>query len=321
MSITVRNLTRTYGDQKAVDDISFDVRTGEILGFLGPNGAGKTTTMKIITCYLPPTAGTVTVDGMDISDASLEVRRKIGYLPEMNPLYQDMNVLEYLDYSARLHGLQGAAVGRRTAAMVELCGLPEVRHKDIGELSKGYRQRVGLAQAMIHEPEVLILDEPTSGLDPNQIVEIRNLIKDLGRAKTVILSTHILSEVQATCDRVLIINEGKIVADGTPAQLREEFRGAETVNVELRTAADPVGAVLPRLRALPGVAGAEILTAGGDAVRLSLAAEKGADVRPGVFRLAVAEGWVLLELSRTGTSLEEVFHKLTTTEDAGARTP
>jgi len=210
MSIAVRNLTKLYGDEKAVDDISFDVGTGEILGFLGPNGAGKTTTMKIITCYMPQTAGSVEVDGLSTLDHSMEVRRKIGYLPELNPLYLDMNVLEYLEYTARLHGLRNKQLRQRQNEMVEVCGLQDVRHKDIGELSKGYRQRVGLAQSMIHDPEVLILDEPTSGLDPNQIVEIRNLIRRLGSAKTVILSTHILSEVQATCNRVIIINEGSI---------------------------------------------------------------------------------------------------------------
>jgi ABC-2 type transport system ATP-binding protein len=311
MSITVRNLTRLYGEQKAVDDISFDVRTGEILGFLGPNGAGKTTTMKIITCYLPPTTGRVEVDGLDIFQHPMDVRRKIGYLPEMNPLYHDMNVLDYLDYSAQLHGLRGGVVRQRTGAMVDMCGLGDVRHKDIGELSKGYRQRVGLAQAMIHDPEVLILDEPTSGLDPNQIVEIRNLIKHLGRAKTVVLSTHILSEVQATCDRVLIINEGRIVADGTPEQLRQQFQGAEALTLEIRSAADPLQVIAPRLRALPGVTGVELLTRADASARFVLATDKGADVREAAFRLAVAEGWVLLELTPRSTSLEEVFHKLT----------
>jgi len=174
MSIAVRNLVKRYGDTPAIDDITFDVKTGEVLGFLGPNGAGKTTTMKIITCYMPPSSGSVEVDGLDIAERSLEVRRKIGYLPEMNPLYFDMNVLDYLEYSAQLHALRGGAVQQRMKEMVHVCGLEDVRHKDIGELSKGYRQRVGLAQAMIHDPEVLILDEPTSGLDPNQIVEIRS---------------------------------------------------------------------------------------------------------------------------------------------------
>ena len=313
MSITVRNLTKLYGEQKAIDDISFDVKTGEILGFLGPNGAGKTTTMKIITCYMPPTSGAVEVDGLDIFARSLEVRRKIGYLPEMNPLYHDMNVLDYLEYSARLHQMNGENTRGRIREMVEVCGLAAVRHKDIGELSKGYRQRVGLAQAMIHDPEVLILDEPTSGLDPNQIVEIRNLIRQLGRAKTVILSTHILSEVQATCDRVLIINDGKIVADGSPEQLQQQFQGAESIMLEVRTGVtDPQQQIAPRLRSLPGITGVEIVSHTAPVTRLTLHVERGADAREAIFRAAVAEGWTLLELHRKATSLEEVFHKLTT---------
>lgn len=313
MSIAVRNLTKLYGEQKAIDDISFDVKTGEILGFLGPNGAGKTTTMKILTCYMPPSAGQVEVDGLDISHSSLDVRKKVGYLPEMNPLYLDMNVLDYIEYSAQLHGLKGGQMKHRVKEMVHVCGLEEVRHKDIGELSKGYRQRVGLAQAMVHEPDVLILDEPTSGLDPNQIVEIRNLIRQLGRAKTVILSTHILSEVQATCDRVLIINEGKIVADGTPEQLRQDFQGAESISLELRTGvANPVDQVSPKLRALGPVTAVELVSQKDSVSRYTIHIEKGADIREAAFRLAVAEGWVLLEMHRKTTSLEEVFHKLTT---------
>lgn len=313
MSIAVHNLTKLYGEQKAVDNISFDVKTGEILGFLGPNGAGKTTTMKIITCYMPPTSGNVQVDGLDNAEHSLEVRKKIGYLPEMNPLYLDMNVVDYLEYSAQLHGMKGNATSHRLKEMVHTCGLEDVRHKDIGELSKGYRQRVGLAQAMIHDPEVLILDEPTSGLDPNQIVEIRNLIKQLGRAKTVVLSTHILSEVQATCTRVLIINEGRIVADGTPEQLQQEFHGAESLTIELKTnLADPVNDISPKLHAVGSVTAVEFLSAKDSLSRFTLHVEKSADIREALFRLAVAQGWVILEMHRKTTSLEEVFHKLTT---------
>lgn len=319
MAIAVRDLTKYYDSEKAVDNISFDVRTGEILGFLGPNGAGKTTTMKIITCYLPPTAGSVLVDGLNISEHSLEVRRKIGYLPEHNPLYLDMNVLEYLTYAGDLHGLDAAMLRARMREMVELCGIGDVRHKDIGELSKGYRQRVGLAQAMIHDPQVLILDEPTSGLDPNQIVEIRSLIRQLGRQKTVIFSTHILSEVQATCDRVVIINEGRIVADGTPEQLQTQFRGAETIALELRTTTDnPMIDLHPKLAALPHVEGVTYTPADGGTHRFVLHTAKGSDLREAVFRLAVREGWVVLELSRRATSLEEVFHQLTRVEEAVA---
>jgi ABC-2 type transport system ATP-binding protein len=312
MAITVRNLVKKYGNQAAVNNISFDVRTGEILGFLGPNGAGKTTTMKIITCYMPPNAGTVEVDGLSIGDHSLEVRRKIGYLPEMNPLYYDMNVLDYLDYSARLQGMSDAAIPGKVKEMVGVCGLEDVRHKDIGELSKGYRQRVGLAQAMIHDPEVLILDEPTSGLDPNQIVEIRKLIRQLGRAKTVILSTHILSEVQATCDRVLIINEGAIVADGTPEQLQRQFTSGETLTLDVKTGtADPLEMVAPKLRILAYVKNVALLSRHDGVSRFELEVEKGADVREAAFRLAVSENWVLLEMHRKATTLEDVFHKLT----------
>jgi ABC-2 type transport system ATP-binding protein len=313
MSIAVRNLTKLYNGTPAVNDISFDVKTGEILGFLGPNGAGKTTTMKVITCYMPPTSGTVEVDGLSIFDHSLEVRRKIGYLPEMNPLYLDMNVLDYLAYSAELHQIRGAAAQQRIREMIHACGLEDVCHKDIGELSKGYRQRVGLAQAMIHDPEVLILDEPTSGLDPNQIVEIRNLIKHLGRAKTVILSTHILSEVQATCDRVIIVNEGKIVADGSPEHLQRQFHSADIVTVELKTGAnDPIIDIVPKLRTLAYVNTVTLLGHEKPVSRFELHADKGHDVREAAFRLAVSEGWVVLELRRNVTSLEEVFHKLTT---------
>lgn len=318
MAIAVRNLTKYYDTEKAVNDISFDVNTGEILGFLGPNGAGKTTTMKIITCYMPPTSGTVEVEGFDIAEHSLEVRKKIGYLPEMNPLYLDMNVLEYLEYSARLHGLKNSVLKSRLKEMIDVCGIAEVRHKDIGELSKGFRQRVGLAQAMIHDPEVLILDEPTSGLDPNQIVEIRNLIRQLGRAKTVVLSTHILSEVQATCDRVIIINDGGIVADGTLEQLQQDFRGSEKISLEVKVPAGKISNAMmdmyPKFKELGQVENVEYGGQNGDIHAFSIHTTKGSDIREELFRRVVSEGWVLLEMTRKATSLEEVFHKLTTTE-------
>jgi ABC-2 type transport system ATP-binding protein len=288
------------------------VKTGEILGFLGPNGAGKTTTMKIITCYMPPTSGSVEVEGFDIAEHSLEVRKKIGYLPELNPLYFDMNAVDYLEYSARLHGLKNAMLRSRLKEMIDVCGLAEVRHKDIGELSKGYRQRVGLAQAMIHDPEVLILDEPTSGLDPNQIVEIRNLIKRLGRAKTVVLSTHILSEVQATCDRIIIINEGSIIANGTLEQLQHDFRGSEKITLELKAnVANAMTDIYPKFKVLQQVESVEYGGQEGDIHKFSIHTVKGSDIREHLFRQAVSEGWVLLEMSRKATSLEEVFHKLT----------
>jgi ABC-2 type transport system ATP-binding protein len=313
MAIAVRNLTKRYGSQVAVNDISFDVKSGEILGFLGPNGAGKTTTMKVITSYMPPTSGVVEIDGMNIAEHSLEVRRKIGYLPELNPLYLDMNVLDYLEYSAKLLGLNDGAVRERRKEMVHSCGLESVRHRDIGELSKGFRQRVGLAQAMIHDPDVLIMDEPTSGLDPNQIVEIRNLIKQLGRAKTVVLSTHILTEVQATCDRVLIINEGSIVADGTPEELQRQFTGSDILTLELKTGLrDPLAEIIPKLRILARVTNVTLVSQSNGICAFELQTEKGADVREAAFRLAVSENWVILEMRRKATTLEEVFHKLTT---------
>jgi ABC-2 type transport system ATP-binding protein len=317
MAIEVRELTKIYGSEKAVDSISFDVQTGEILGFLGPNGAGKTTTMKVVTCYLPPTSGTVTVDGLNIAEHSLDVRRKIGYLPEHNPLYLEMNVLEYLTYAGDLHSMAPTLLRSRLREMVELCGLGDVRHKDIGELSKGYRQRVGLAQAMIHDPQVLILDEPTSGLDPNQIVEIRSLIRQLGRLKTVVFSTHILSEVQATCDRVVIINEGRIVADGTPEQLQSQFRGSEIITIELRALTTNAMADLhPKLAAVRSVESATYVPSDGSTHRFVLHAAKDSDVREDIFQLAVRSGWVILEMSRKATSLEEVFHRLTRAEEA-----
>lgn len=315
MAITVNNLTKYYGTEKAVDNISFTVDTGEILGFLGPNGAGKTTTMKIITCYIPPTSGTVDVDGFSIEEHSLAVRKKIGYLPELNPLYLDMNVLEYLEYCARLNGLTISAARSRLREMIDVCGLSNVRHKDIGELSKGYKQRVGLAQAMIHDPEVLILDEPTSGLDPNQIVEIRNLIRQLGSAKTVILSTHILPEVQATCDRVIIINDGSIVANGTPEQLQNNFQGSESFEIEIKANInDPMSEVFPKLQSLSNV---QSLSYDGQAethFKFTLHSTKGIDLREEIFHKAVAEKWVLMELTKKTASLEDIFRTLTQTE-------
>ena len=233
MDIHVEELSKKYGAQKAVDAISFHVKTGEVLGFLGPNGAGKTTTMKIITCLMAPNKGDVKVGNFSIKENSEEIKKLIGYLPENNPLYHDMPVIDYLAYTAALQGVQKGKIKGRIAEMIRLCGLAGEKHKNIGELSKGYRQRVGLAQAMIHDPKVLVLDEPTSGLDPNQIVEIRRLIKELGKEKTVILSTHILPEVEATCDRILIINKGKIVADGTPDTLRKKATGRELLRVRI----------------------------------------------------------------------------------------
>ncbi|MCX6641409.1 MAG: ATP-binding cassette domain-containing protein [bacterium] len=309
--ISVRNLSKHYGTTIAVNDITFDVQKGEILGFLGPNGAGKTTTMKILTCYMPPTAGTVTVEGKDVMDSSLEVRSQIGYLPEQNPLYLDMDVVDYLHFAAELRGVPKEQIKARTKKMVELCGLKDVFSRPIGQLSKGFRQRVGLAQAMIHDPQILILDEPTSGLDPNQIVEIRHLIQELGRQKTVILSTHILSEVQATCNRAIIINQGKIVADGSLEQLQAAFHGMERITMEIKA---PKDGCIDKLRAIQHVQKASETSTSGDLKRFVLETEKGQDLREQIYDLCVREGWKLLELYRERTTLEDVFRQLTKVE-------
>jgi len=227
MSLSVKNITKQYKKQIAVDDISFEIKSGEIVGFLGPNGAGKSTTMKIISCFIPPTKGTVTVCGFDVSNDDLKVKKKVGYLPESNPLYYDMYVKEFLNFIASLHKINNKK--ERIKEMIEMVGLQNEQHKKIGTLSKGYKQRVGLAQAMIHDPEVLILDEPTSGLDPNQIIEIRELIKNFGKDKTVLLSTHIMQEVESMCDRVIIINEGKLVADDSVESIK---KGNKKSNME-----------------------------------------------------------------------------------------
>lgn len=305
--IEVANLTKRYGAVTAVDDVSFTVKTGEILGFLGPNGAGKTTTMKILTCFMPASAGQVSVDSLDVFDHSLDVRRKIGYLPESAPLYTDMNVTEYLSFVAGIRGLGKSQIASRLDHIVNVCGLTEVRRREISQLSKGFKQRVGLAQAMIHDPDILILDEPTSGLDPNQIVEIRNLIKRLGEEKTVILSTHILPEVQATCDRVLIISRGKLVADGTPDELTSQFHGDEQIQLAV-TGTSPE-ALQAALGTLSGVAWLEV--SGGKEVSARITAERGNDLRERIFRLVVDKGWTLVELHRERTSLEQVFRQLT----------
>ena len=307
--IEVRGLTKRYGAEKAVDAISFDVRTGEILGFLGPNGAGKTTTMKVITCYLPPTEGVVEVDGLDVTRDPLAVRRRIGYLPEHTPLYGEMTVYDYLAFVADLRGLPMADVPRRIGVMAEMCGLGDVLAKRIETLSKGYRQRVGIAQAIIHDPPILILDEPTSGLDPNQIAEIRDLIKSLGKEKTVILSTHILSEVEASCDRVLIIHRGRLVADGAPSELQALAVGEQRIRFGVQAANGAVEEALARWGR------AKILdreTDGEGSVLFELAADPSDDLRPELFRLAVEQGWVLTELHRRRIDLEDVFRRLTT---------
>ncbi len=307
MEVVIKNLTKKYNGAKAVDNISFRINQGEVLGFLGPNGAGKSTTMKIITTYLAPTDGDVEVGGYSVITHPEEVKKLIGYLPENNPLYLDMPVMDYLAFSARLQGVTKGKVEQRVREMVKVCGLGGEKHKLIGELSKGYRQRVGLAQAMIHDPQVLILDEPTSGLDPNQIIEIRNLIKDLGKQKTVILSTHILPEVEATCDRILIINKGHIVADGTPETLRKQAKGREVIRIKIEDGkADDI---ISALRAIPSVIAAEAVS--GKANTFEVQTDKLAEPKRDIFQLCAAKGWALTEMVSYETSLEDIFHDLT----------
>lgn len=309
MSIVVKNLTKKYGSQKAVNDISFEVKTGEILGFLGPNGAGKTTTMKIITCYMAPSKGDVIVNGDSILDNQEKIKSKIGYLPESNPLYQDMAVLEYLEFVAELHGVPKEKMNSRIAEMVQMCGLNVEKHKRISELSKGYRQRVGLAQAMIHDPEILILDEPTTGLDPNQIVEIRKLIRDIGREKTVILSTHILPEVEATCDRILIIDNGQIVADGTPDSLREKAQGQEVLRVQIADASNS-DAIISSLQSLETVGMVDPVKENNSTFMVNSSGNQSS--KREIFNMCVKNNWVLTELTPIETKLEDIFRDLTT---------
>ena len=309
MSIVVENLTKKYGTQRAVDNISFEVKTGEVLGFLGPNGAGKTTTMKIITCFMAPSDGDIKVGGLSIHEHQDEIKKKIGYLPENNPLYYDMLVLDYLEFVANLQGVPKDKIQKRIAEMVVMTGLNVEKHKKIGELSKGYRQRVGLAQAMIHDPEILILDEPTTGLDPNQIVEIRKLIKELGKEKTVVLSTHILPEVEATCDRIMIINNGKIVADGTSDMLRKQAQGQEILRVQISEASDR-DSLISSLSELESVSLVDPVE--GNSNTFIINSSENLSSRKPIFNLCVQNNWVLTEMTPIETKLEDIFRKLTT---------
>lgn len=306
MSISISNLTKEYGQQKAIDNISFDVETGEILGFLGPNGAGKSTTMKIITCFISPTSGSVSLNGYNIFDHSREVRSRIGYLPEHTPLYTDMPIVDYLKLVAKLQDVPKGKIMKRVRRMIELCGLGPERHKYIGELSKGYRQRVGLAQALIHDPEVLILDEPTTGLDPNQIAEIRSLIKEIGKEKTVMLSSHILKEVEATCDRIMIINKGKIVADDSTEELRRKATGANQLLVQFKDAGDEVRKSLSSLSSVAEVEPAREQSGG-----WTVYSKSDMDSREEIFEHCVQQGWTLTQMTPIESSLEDVFRELT----------
>jgi ABC-2 type transport system ATP-binding protein len=315
MSISVSNITKIYGTQKALDSVSLDINPGGITGLLGPNGAGKSTLMKILTCFIPPTSGDASVCGYDVMEQSIEVRRKVGYLPENNPLYLDLYVREFLGFIAGTHQMKGN-IAQRVAEMVEMTGLQKEQHKKIGALSKGYRQRVGLAQAMIHDPQVLILDEPTSGLDPNQLLEIRNLITEVGRTKTVMISTHIMQEVEAVCNRAIIIHKGRIVADDLTQNLQHLATSKAVVSVEFSTPVKP-----SLLRQIPGVI--EIRDARSvmnePASRIPdpespswlLSGNATEDIRPAVFRFAVEHNLTVISLHREEQKLEEVFQELT----------
>jgi len=307
MNIKIQNLTKRYGPQKAVDDISFEVKTGEILGFLGPNGAGKTTTMKLITNFLEVQEGDITIDGKSVKSHAETLKRHIGYLPEHNPLYTDMGVLDYLGFCAALQQVPKQVIPERIREMVRLCGLDREKHKRISELSKGYRQRVGLAQAMIHDPKILILDEPTTGLDPNQIVEIRELIRQLGQQKTVILSTHILPEVEATCDRILIINHGKIVADGTSATLRKQAQGKEVLRVRIEDGDSET--VFNALQNIYTTELVDILDKDNHLFEVQSVTDMSS--KREVFQLCAKNNWVLTEMTPLETKLEDIFRDLT----------
>ena len=307
--IDVQNVTKSYGAFEAVKDVSFSVEQGEILGFLGPNGAGKTTMMKMITCYMPPTGGRITVDGLDVINDSMGVRKKIGYLPESTPLYEEMGVRDYLHFIADVRKVNGADRSRAMDRVISVTGLSKVIHKDIHELSKGYRQRVGFAQAIIHDPEILVLDEPTTGLDPNQIIEIRNLIRELGESKTVIFSTHIMQEVQATSDRVLIIDQGQIAAQGTAEELKASVAGQMHLDIVLRDA--DKSKFIEVVNGIDQVHMEDIkLQKNGD-LEAALKVDAGVDLREQLFDLAVSNQWKILESSPSSFTLEDVFRKLT----------
>ncbi len=307
--IEVQNLTKRYGPTLAVSDVSFEVQKGEILGFLGPNGAGKTTTMRVITGYLPPSDGRVRVAGFDVAQEPIQAKRCTGYLPESPPVYPDMTVSEYLRFVARIKGVPRREVRQRVDEASQKCAITDVQHRQIGKLSKGYRQRVGLAQALIHNPDVLVLDEPTAGLDPKQIIETRELIKGLAGQHTVVLSTHILPEVSKTCQRVVVINAGKVVAVGAPDELTQRLQGYETV---LITVDGPAAEIMGRLQSVPGVTMLEPRDASGTRVTLEIHSEKGKDIRAELARAVHESRWGLLELKTSGLSLEDIFLKLTT---------
>jgi ABC-2 type transport system ATP-binding protein len=313
--IEVQHLTKRYGPVTAVNDVTFRVESGEVLGFLGPNGAGKTTTMRVITGYMPPTDGQVLVAGYNILDKPLEAKRRTGYLPETPPLYPDMTVREYLTFVARIKGVPGREVASRVGEAMQKTRVTDVAGRHCAKLSKGYRQRVGLAQAMLHNPEVLVLDEPTAGLDPKQIIETRQLIRDLGGSHTIVLSTHILPEVSQTCQRVVIINNGRVVAIDTPDNLTARLRGTETMYLQV---AAPIDEIQTVLQAIPGVTRVSATTGGDGLLDVEVDSERGRDIRRELAAAVVGRGWGLLELRPMRMSLEDIFLSLTTEDNAAS---
>ncbi|MGA1796836.1 MAG: ATP-binding cassette domain-containing protein [bacterium] len=318
--IEVQELRKSFGPNVAVNGVSFEVQKGEILGFLGPNGAGKTTTMRILTCYIPADSGTAKLAGYDTFKDSIEVRKRVGYLPESAPLYLDMGVVDYLTFIATIRNIPKNKINGKIKDMIRVCGLQRESHKYIGQLSKGYRQRVGLAQTLIHDPDILILDEPTTGLDPIQIIEIRELIKEIGKEKTVILCSHILSEVQATCGRIIIINKGRLVGSGTPEELADQAKGKETVFMSIR---GPLPAILEIIGGMKHVVEVESLEPEGaeqagdkEIHAIVVRANKGKDIKEDLFRCVVENGWSLSELRAESVTLEDAFKQLTCQEES-----
>ena len=313
--IHVENLSKNYGHIKAVKSISFDIGDGEIVGFLGPNGAGKSTTIKVLTGFLAPTSGSISINGMDIIENELEVQKCIGYLPELNPLYTEMVVYDYLQFIASVRNIKGKQFSQALGRVIEQCGLKGILHRHIGNCSKGYKQRIGLAASMIHDPKILVLDEPVSGLDPNQIVEIRELIKGLGREKLVLMSSHILQEIQATVDRIIILNKGKIVADGTSENLISNSKAKTTLNMEIinatKESVEEMKAVVPSVDLVN-------FSDAGESSNVQLEYPPENDPRKDIFSYGVEKGWVILEMATTKSNLEDLFRNLTVTEVADA---
>nr|WP_320118184.1 ATP-binding cassette domain-containing protein [uncultured Marinifilum sp.] len=307
MDIVVEHLTKRYGPQKAVDNVSFRVKAGEVLGFLGPNGAGKTTTMKAISCYIRPEEGDIKIGGYSIHEHPEIIKKNIGYLPENNPLYEDMNIIDFLEFIAKIHDIPKYLIPERILDMVRTCGLEGEKHKLISELSKGYQQRVGLAQALIHDPEILILDEPTTGLDPNQIVEIRELIKRIGKEKTVILSSHILAEVEATCDRILIINNGRIVVDGTAETLRKQAAGNEIIKLGIQ--GGDVNEIFEKLLDIESIDSVDFIDI--DKQLFEIQSQPDSSSVKAIFDVCVQNNYYISELTPTETKLEDIFRELT----------